>query len=67
MADAKNTSGYRQGGEGDDDGGQDKVGKNPTGRPRKSSARTRGKKDRRIFGGTPWAKPKKKPGEDEKK
>ena len=58
MADAKNTSGYRQGSEGDDDGGQDHVGQNPTGRPRKSSARTRRKKDRRLFGGTPWAKKK---------
>lgn len=56
MADAKNTGGYKQGGE--DDGGQDRVGQNPTGRARKSSRRTRDKKDRRLFGGTPWAKPK---------
>jgi hypothetical protein len=56
MGDAKNTSGYRQGGEGDDDGGQDLVGQNPTGRPRKSSARQRRKKDRKLFGGTPWLK-----------
>lgn len=61
MADAKNTSGYRQGGEGDDDGGQDKVGQNPTGRPRKSSSRTRNKKLRRLFKGTPW-EPKKDDG-----
>jgi hypothetical protein len=60
MADAKNTSGYRQGGEGDDDGGQDHVGQNPTGRPRKSSARTRRKKLRRLFGGTEWDPDKKK-------
>lgn len=54
MGDAKNTSGYKQGGEGDDDGGQDHVGQNPTGRKRKSSSRTRGKKLRRLFGGTQW-------------
>lgn len=47
--------GYRNGGE--DDGGQDNVGQNPTDRPRKSSARTRRKKDRRLFGGTLWARP----------
>lgn len=63
MGDAKNNDSYKQGGEGDDDGGQDHVGQNPTGNKRKSSARTRGKKDRRLFGGTPWAK---KP-EDKKK
>lgn len=40
----------------EDDGGQDKVGKNPTGRERKSSARTRRKKERRLFGGTQWSK-----------
>lgn len=56
MADAKDTPAFRRGGE--DDGGQDRVGQNPTGRARKSSRRTRGKKDRRLFGGTPWAKPK---------
>lgn len=66
MGDAKNTDGYKQGGEGDD-GGQDAVGQNPTGRKRKSSARTRGKKDRRIFGGTPWAKAKKPPEDPKKK
>lgn len=61
MADARNTSGYTQGGEGDDDGGQDKVGQNPTGRPRKSSRRTRDKKTRRLFRGTKW-EPKKDEG-----
>lgn len=61
MADAKNTSGYRQGGEGDD-GGQDRVGQNPTGRPRKSSARQRRKKDRKLFGGTVWGQKKKPEG-----
>ena len=64
MGDAKNTSGYKQGGEGDDDGGYDPVGQNPTGRPRQSSKRTRGKKDRRLFGGTPWLK---KPKDGDKK
>lgn len=53
---------YRNGGE--DDGGQDRVGQNPTGRERKSSARTRRKKDNRLFGGTPWAK---KPKDDPEK
>lgn len=53
---------YINGGEGDDDGGQDAVGKNPTGNKRKSSKRTRGKKDRRLFGGTPWEKKKPKDG-----
>lgn len=51
---------YVNGGEGD--GGQDPVGQNPTGRKRKSSSGQRRKKDRKLFGGTPWAK---KP--DEKK
>jgi hypothetical protein len=47
----------------DDDGGQDKVGKNPTGNPRKSSAGKRRQKDNKIFGGTKWAKkPKKEEG-----
>jgi hypothetical protein len=55
MGDAKNTSGYKQGGEGDDSG-WDTVGNNPTGRPRKSSARQRRKKERKLFGGTPWAR-----------
>lgn len=41
----------------EDDGGQDHVGLNPTGRPRRSSARTRRKKDRRLFKGTPWERP----------
>lgn len=47
--------GYRNGGEADDSG-WDTVGQNPTGNPRKSSARTRRKKERRLFGGTPWAR-----------
>jgi hypothetical protein len=55
MADAKNTSGYRHGGEGDDSG-WDTVGQNPTGNARKSSARQRRKKDRKLFGGTLWSK-----------
>ncbi len=58
MADAKNTGGYKQGGEADDDGGQDHVGQNPTGRARKSSAGQRRKKERKLFGGTKWGKPK---------
>jgi hypothetical protein len=49
---------YVNGGE---DDGQDRVGQNPTGRKRKSSARTRRKKDRKLFGGTPWSKPKDDP------
>lgn len=53
MADAKDTPAYRQGGE---EPGWDTVGDNPTGRPRRSSARTRRKKDRRLFRGTPWEK-----------
>jgi hypothetical protein len=48
---------YVNGGE---DDGSDRVGQNPTGRPRKSSKRTRGKKDRRLFKGTPWEKPEDK-------
>jgi hypothetical protein len=52
---------YINGGEGDDDG-QDAVGKNPTGRKRKSSKRPPGKKDRRLFGGSPWGKKKPKDG-----
>lgn len=39
-----------------EDDGLDTVGDNPTGRPRKSSARTRRKKARRLFGGTKWDK-----------
>jgi hypothetical protein len=47
----------------DDDGGQDKVGKNPTDRERKSSAGKRRQKDNKIFGGTKWSKkPKKEDG-----
>lgn len=52
MGDAKNTSSYRQGGEGDSGG--DNVGQNPTGRARKSSARSRGKALRRLLGGTAY-------------
>lgn len=44
---------YVNGGEAQD-GGDDGVGDNPTGRPRKSSARTRRKKLRRLFKGTQW-------------
>lgn len=43
----------------DDDDGQDKVGDNPTGRKRKSSAGKRRQKDRKLFGGTKWGKDKK--------
>lgn len=50
---------YINGGE---DDGIDPVGQNPTGRKRKSSAGQRRKKDRKLFGGTLWAKP-----EDKKK
>ena len=47
---------YVNGGE---DDGSDPVGQNPTERPRKSSRRTRAKKERRLFKGTPWEqKPK---------
>lgn len=45
--------GYEMGDDGDDDG-WDQVGDNPTGRKRKSSKRTRGKKLRRLFRGTEW-------------
>lgn len=38
------------------DDGWDTVGDNPTGRSRRSSARSRRKKERRLFGGTPWAR-----------
>lgn len=40
----------------EEDGDQDLIGDNPTGRKRKSSASTRRKKDRRLFKGTPWEK-----------
>lgn len=50
---------YINGGEGDDRDPQDQ---NPTGRKRRSSARTRRKKDRRLFGGTQWDNDKKKKG-----
>ncbi|AWY07240.1 hypothetical protein SEA_ARACELI_2 [Streptomyces phage Araceli] len=58
MGDAKDTSGYRQGGEGDGKQDDDPASQNPTGRKRKSSAGQRRKKDRKLFGGTPWAKKK---------
>jgi hypothetical protein len=45
-----------------DDDGLDRIGNNPTGRPRKSSARQRRKKIRKLFGGTGYEKP-----EDKKK
>ena len=51
--------GYRDGGYemgDDDDEPWDTVGQNPTGRKRKSSARQRRKKDRKLFGGTRWGK-----------
>lgn len=51
---------YINGGEADD---RDPEDRNPTGRKRRSSARTRRKKDRRLFGGTPWARPE--PGKDQ--
>ena len=50
MRSAKNSS-YLPGGE---DDASDPIGDNPTGRKRKSSARTRRKKVRRRFAGTPW-------------
>jgi hypothetical protein len=37
-----------------EDGGRDTVGKNPTGRPRKSSAGKRRQHDQKLFGGTEW-------------
>lgn len=40
----------------DEDDGLDKVGKNPTGRERKSSAGKRRQKDRKLFGNTKWGK-----------
>ena len=42
-----------------EDGGRDNVGQNPTGRPRRSSAGTRRRKDRQMFGGTEWDREKK--------
>ncbi len=59
MADAKNTSRYTQGGGSSEprrEEAWDTVGDNPTGRPRKSSARQRRKKDRKLFGGTLWGR-----------
>ncbi len=54
MADAKDTSRYKQGGA--DDSGWDTVGDNPTGNPRKSSAKKRRQKERKLFGGTIWGR-----------
>lgn len=42
-----------------EDGGQDLVGQNPTGRDRKSSAGQRRKKERKLFGGTKYEEGKK--------
>lgn len=50
--------GYEPGDDGDEVDA-DKVGKNPTGRERKSSAGKRRQKDRKLFGGTKWGKDKK--------
>lgn len=47
--------GYEMGDDGEDEG-WDTVGQNPTGRSRKSSSRSRRKKDRRLFGGTKWGR-----------
>lgn len=44
---------YVNGGEAQDDG-WDTVGDNPTGNPRKSSAKKRRQKLRRLFRGTQW-------------
>lgn len=35
----------------------DPASQNPTGNRRRSSARARRKKDRKLFGGTKWSKP----------
>ena len=40
----------------EDDGGSDKVGQNPTGRARKSSAGKRRQKESKTFKGTKWEK-----------
>lgn len=56
MADPKDTPRYVNGGE--VDSGWDTVGQNPEGRPRRSSAKKRRQKDRKLFGGTIWGKPK---------
>lgn len=37
-----------------EDSGYDNVGQNPTGRPTRSSGRTRRKKERRLYRGTQW-------------
>jgi len=52
---------YINGGEGENEPEKDDdpASRNPTGFRRRSSARTRRKKDRRLFDGTPWAKPEK--------
>lgn len=42
-----------------EDNGTDNIGQNPTGRPRRSSAGTRRRKDRQTFGGTAWDREKK--------
>lgn len=52
---------YINGGEGDGNQDDDPASQNPTGRKRKSSAGQRRKKDRKLFGGTPWAKQKDDP------
>lgn len=44
----------------EDDGGSDKVGQNPTGRERRSSAGKRRQKDQKTFGGTKYDKKGKK-------
>jgi hypothetical protein len=49
------SGGYSMGDD-DDDDGQDPVGQNPTGRKRRGSAGQRRKRDRKLFGGTRWAK-----------
>lgn len=54
---AVNRPGYVNGGEGDAPREPDPdAGDNPTGRARRSSARTRRKKDRRLFDGTIWGR-----------
>lgn len=50
---AVNRPGYMNGGEVPQEPDPD-AGDNPTGHARRSSARTRRKKDRRLFGGTMW-------------
>lgn len=68
MGDAKDTPRYQQGGEAEgpqeppEDADPMAVGDNPTGWPRRSSGRSRRKKERRLFRGTKWD-----PGKDGKK